>query len=140
MRFLLDSMNFLVKPKTYIMTALAVASFSQLVAHIFGQTIPSVVTSFFKEAGIAIILGAVFVFAFAWFLKAKPSKRPKDYSIVIFDVYGNQIQLDGLRTDFKNHDVAWSFMKQYKELYPMNNFAMVSDIGKSEKPTIFKYI
>lgn len=140
MRILIRSMNFLVKPKTYIMTALAVASFSQLVVHIFGQTIPSVVTSFFKEAGFAVILGAVFIFAFAWFLKAKPSNRPKDYTIVIFDIYGNQVQLDGLRTDFKNHDVAWSFMKQYKESYPMNNFAMVSKTNKSEKPTIFRYI
>lgn len=122
------------------MTALAVASFSQLVAHIFGQTIPAIVTTFFKEAGGAIILGAVFVFAFAWFLKAKPISRPKDYKIVIFDIYGKQTQIDGLRLDFKNHDVAWSFMKQYKEAYPLNNFAMVSMLGKSEKPTIFKYI
>lgn len=140
MQILLQSMNFLVKPKTYIMTALAVASFSQLIAHLFGVTLPSIVITFFKEAGIAIILGAVFIFAFAWFLKAKPNNRPKDYSIVIFDVYGEQIQIDGLRTDFKNHDVAWSFMKQYKKSYPLNNFAMVSKIGKSEKPTIFRYI
>ncbi|KFM17507.1 hypothetical protein SCCGRSA3_01862, partial [Marine Group I thaumarchaeote SCGC RSA3] len=38
------------------------------------------------------------------------------------------------------HDVAWSFMKQYKKAYPLYNFALVSDNQKSEKPTIFRYI
>ena len=38
------------------------------------------------------------------------------------------------------HDVAWSFMKQYKQTYPLHNFALVSDLGNSDKPTIFRYI
>ena len=96
--------------------------------------------AFFKVAGEYVILGSVFIFAFAWLLRAKPHNRPKQYSIVVFDVYGRKSQIDGIRTQFKTHDVAWSFMKQYKKEHPLYNFALVSDLPKSDKPTIFKYI
>jgi len=126
--------------KTYIITALAVISFSNFMAVLFGQTIPGVILDFFKVAGEYVVLGAVFVFALAWLLKAKPHNRPKQYSVVVFDVYGKKSSIDGIRTEFKTHDVAWSFMKQYKKAYPLYNFALVSDLPKSDKPTIFRYI
>ena len=126
--------------KTYILTALAVISFSSFVAILFGQTIPGIVMTFFKIAGEYVVLGAVFVFALAWLLKAKPHNRPKQYSVIAFDVYGKKSNIEGIRTEFKTHDVAWSFMKQYKKMYPLYNFALVSDISKATKPTIFRYI
>ncbi|MEM3064288.1 MAG: hypothetical protein QW177_02840 [Candidatus Nitrosotenuis sp.] len=116
------------------------ASISQILITIFGQTIPQAVTGFFKEIGAVLMLVLVFVFAFTWFLRARPHNKPKNYSVITFDVFGNQIPIDGLRTEFKNHDVAWSFMKQYKKDYPLYNFAMVSDSPKSDKKTIFRYI
>ena len=126
--------------KTYIFTALAVIYFSSFVAVLFGQTIPGIILTFFKIAGEYVILGAVFIFAFAWLLKARPHNRPKEYSVVVFDVFGKKSKIEGIRTKFKTHDVAWSFMKQYKESYPLYNFALVSDLPKSDKPTIFRYI
>ena len=91
-------------------------------------------------AGEYVILVAVFVFALAWLIRAKPHKRPKQYSVVVFDVFGKKSQIEGIRTEFKTHDVAWSFMKQYKKTYPLYSFALVSDLPKSDKPTIFRYI
>ena len=126
--------------KTYIITALAVISFSNFMVILFGQTIPNVILTSFKIAGEYVILGSVFIFALAWLIKAKPHNRPKQYSVVVFDVYGKKSQIEGIRTEFKTHDVAWSFMKQYKEMYPLYNFALVSDLPKSDKPTIFRYI
>ena len=126
--------------KTYIITALAVISFSNFMVILFGQTIPNVILTSFKIAGEYVILGSVFIFALAWLIKAKPHNRPKQYSVVVFDVYGKKSQIEGIRTEFKTHDVAWSFMKQYKEMYPLYNFALVSDMPKSDKPTIFRYI
>ena len=70
--------------KTYIFTALAVISFSNFVAVLFGQTIPNIILDFFKIAGEYVILGSVFIFALAWLLKAKPHNRPKKYSVVVF--------------------------------------------------------
>ena len=126
--------------KTYVITALAVISFSNFMAVLFGQTIPGVFMTFFKVAGEYVILGSVFVFALFWLVKAKPHHRPKQYSVVVFDVFGKKSQIDSIRTEFKTHDVAWSFMKQYKKAYPLYNFALVSDLLKSDKPTIFRYI
>lgn len=107
---------------------------------VFGQIIPNAVTGFFREIGGALILVFIFAFAFTWFLKARPHNRPKKYNVMIFDINNQQIQIDGMRTEFRNHDVAWSFMKQYKSDYPMYNFAMVSDGNNSSKKTIFRYI
>ncbi|MCA9826965.1 MAG: hypothetical protein KC444_00995 [Nitrosopumilus sp.] len=126
--------------KTYIFTALVVISFSSFVAILFGQTIPGIIMTFFKVAGECVILGAVFLFALAWLLKAKPHNRPEEYLVVPFDIFGKKSEIDGIRTVFKTHDVAWSFMKQYKEMYPLYNFALVSDLPKSDKPIIFRYI
>jgi hypothetical protein len=126
--------------KTYIFTMLAVISFSSFLVVLFGQTIPGIILAFFKMAGEYVILGTVLIFAFAWFLRARPHNRPKDYRIVPLDVFGKKSKIDGIRTEFKTHDVAWSFMKQYKQTYPLYNFALVSDIPNSDKPTIFRYI
>ena len=123
-----------------ILLGFGIVTVSQVIFTVFSQTIPSAVTGFFKEVGAAFILIVVFAFAFTWFLKARPHNRPKKYAVVVFDIYGNQTEIDGLRTDFKNHDVAWSFMKQYKSDYPLYNFAMVSDSKNTDKKTIFRYI
>ena len=121
-------------------TVLAIISFSNFLVILFGHTIPGIFITFFKLAGEYVILGTVFVFALAWLLRARPHNRPKQYSIVIFDVFEKKIKIDGMRIEFKTHDVAWSFMKQYKKEYPLHNFALVSDLPKSDKPTIFRYI
>jgi len=126
--------------KNYIIITLGIISFSQLVVQLFGQTIPNVVWAFFKDAGAAIVLAAVFVFALTWLLRAIPHNRPKKYLVIVFDVYGKESKIEGVRTEFKTHDVGWSFMKQYKKSFPLYNFALVSDMTKSNKKTIFKYL
>ncbi len=125
---------------TYLAATLAVLTFSQFVYQLFGQTIPNIVWSFFKEFGATVVLAAVFVFALAWLLRARPHNRPKSYSLIAFDVFGNESTIDGIRMEFKTHDVGWSFMKQYKKSYPLYNFALVSDSQESEKRTIFRYV
>ena len=126
--------------KPFIVTYISVISFSTFVFVLFSQTIPDLFANFFRDAGVAIILGAVFVFAITWFLKARPHNKPKMYKIICFDVFGNETKITGIRTDFKNHDVAWSFMKQYKEMYPLNNFALTGEKTKSDKQVIFRYL
>ena len=122
------------------MTIAAILTFSHYVVQLFGQTVPGIFWLYFKEIGFAFtILGAA-IFAVSWFLKARPHNRPKKYSVVCFDVFGKESKIDGIRTEFKNHDVAWSFMKQYKQTYPLNNFALVSELKKDRKKVIFRYI
>ena len=126
--------------KFFIITGMGVITFSNFVVQLFGQTIPAIVWAFFKDVAEIVVITAVFVFALSWLLKSRPPKKPKNYNVVIYDVFGNESSIEGLRTDFKTHDVAWSFMKQYKKSYPLYNFALVSDFLKSNKKTIFRYI
>ena len=130
----------LIDLKPFIITYISVISFSNFVFVLFSQTIRDIIWSFFRDASGVIVLGLVFLFAFAWLIKARPHKIPKKYFVTSFDVYGMETHMDGLRTEFKNHDVAWSFMKFYKKSYPLYNFALVSQKMKQDKKIIFKYI
>lgn len=137
--------------KGYMLMVVASITFANITLAIFGNTIPNVFLgvfgniipgvfqTVFKVAASGVILGAVVVFVVAWLLKAKPHNRPGAYRVVIFDVFGQESTIDGLRIDFKNHDVAWSHMKEYKKRYPLHNFALVAD-SKESKPTIYRYI
>ncbi|SMH70961.1 hypothetical protein [Candidatus Nitrosotalea okcheonensis] len=118
----------------------SVVGFASYVYTLFGNTIPSFFAVYFREIGAALIMMAVFVFAIAWLMKAKPGRKPQRYLIKVFDVCGVETPIDGIRTEFKTHDVAWSFMKEYKKFYPLFNFALVSDLPNSEKLTIFRYL
>ena len=136
----MNKTKFFTDLKPFIITYISVISFTNFVFVLFSQTIRDIIWSFFKDASGVIVLGLVFLFAFAWLLKVRPHKIPKKYLITSFDVYGEETQIDGLRTEFKNHDVAWSFMKFYKKSYPLYNFALVAEENKLEKKIIFKYI
>ena len=126
--------------KPLAITYISVIAFSNFVFVLFSQTVRDIIWSFFKDAGGIVILGMVFLFALTWLIKARPHKIPKKYFITSFDIYGIESHLDGLRTEFKNHDVAWSFMKFYKKSYPLYNFALVTQEKKHDKKIIFKYI
>jgi len=126
--------------KHYVIAGLGIISFSHFMVQLFGQTIPNIIWSFFRDISEAVILTSVFIFAIFWMTRARPLKRPKKYTVVVFDVYGKESFIDGIRTEFKTYDVAWSFMKQYKQSYSLYNFALVSDVPKSIKKTIFRYI
>jgi len=75
---------------------------------------------------IAVGLFAV-IWAGIWIKKSKMINHAQKYAILIYDVNNQQITPDGLRTDFQNNDVAWSFMKEYKTLFPFYTFALLSE-------------
>ena len=132
--------KFLNNLKPFTITYISIIAFSNFVFVLFSQTIRDVIWSFFKIAGETVILGLVFLFALTWLLKARPHKIPKKYLVAVFDIFGKESQIDGLRTEFKNHDVAWSFMKFYKKSYPFYNFALLAKQKNSPKKIIFRYI
>ena len=137
--------------KGYLLAAVATIAFVNVVLAIFGNTIPNTFLSVFgnmipgvfqtafKVAASSVVLGAVLIFIVAWLLKTRPHYRPKSYRVVVFDVYGCESFIDNLRLNFRNTDVAWSYMKQYKQRYPLHNFALVSDDSQT-RPTIYRYI
>ena len=136
----MNKSKFFTDLKPFIITYISVMSFSNFVFVLFSQTIRDILWSFFRDAGGTIILGLVFLFALTWLIKVRPHKFPKKYLVTSFDVYGKETQIVGIRTEFKNHDVAWSFMKFYKKSYPLYNFALIAQENSHDKKIIFKYI
>ena len=126
--------------KPITITYISVIAFSNFVFVLFSQTVRDIIWSFFKDAGETVILGVVFLFALAWLFKARPHNIPKKYQVVVFDIFGIESEINGLRTEFKNHDVAWSYMKFYKKSFPLHSFALVTKQKNSPKKIIFKYI
>ncbi len=107
---------------------------------LFGHTIPNIFLSFFREASVIVIVGAALLFAAVWLVRALPRYPTKKYTLICFDVFGKESFLDGLRTEFKTNDVAWSFMMEYKKKHPLYNFALVTENSNSEKKTIIRYL
>lgn len=136
----MKKLGFVIDIKNYLFIGAGVIAFSNFLISLFGQTIPNIIWTFFKDVGELVVITSVFIFALTWLLKSRPPKKPKEYSVMVYDIFGNESSIEGLRTVFKTHDVAWSFMKLYKQSYPLHNFALVSEFANSNKKTIFRYI
>ena len=79
----------------------------------------------------------VLVFGIMWFFSTKYYERPKQYSVVVYDVFGNENFVDGIRTSFSTKEVASSFIKEYQSSFPQYSFSLASYIPKVKRKTIF---
>ncbi|PBO84828.1 MAG: hypothetical protein COA77_06975 [Thaumarchaeota archaeon] len=97
-------------------------------------------TGGFYTLPIFVIAVGMFVVIWAgiWIKKSKMTNHAQKYAILIYDVNNQQISLDGLRIDFRNNDVAWSFMKEYKTLFPFYTFALLSE--DTHHKTLIKFL
>ena len=78
---------------------------------------------------IILILGSIITIGFfigfmVILLKKRFKKESKIFTIIVFDVYGNQTELPGIRINFKNYNVAYSFANFYKNEFPLYNFSV----------------
>ena len=80
----------------------------------------------------------IVIWAGIWIKKSKMTNHTQQYTILVYDVNNQQIILDGLRIDFQNNDVAWSFMKEYKILFPFYTFALLSK--DSHHKTLIRFL
>ena len=71
------------------------------------------VTGFF-----VIILGIL------WYCSSKYHVIPNHYTIIIYDVFGKQSKIDGIRTNFKTREVAQSYISEYQKRFPCHDFLM----------------
>jgi len=76
--------------KKIIIPGILFLSFSQFIIELFGHTIPDAFLSFFREAGIVIVVGVALLFAMAWLVRALPRNHAKNYSLICFDVFGKE--------------------------------------------------
>ena len=85
----------------------------------------------------------VIVLGIAWYCSTKFYIKPDRHSIVVYDVFGKKIELEGVRVDFKTQNVAQSYISEYKKRFPHYSFSMkleAPEIKKNTIPRIFKKI
>ena len=82
----------------------------------------------------------VFIFGTMWFFSTKYYEKPKQYSIVAYDVLGNQNDLDGLKTTFRTSEVANSFVKEYQNRFPQYSFSLAQYLHMEKRRSIFDII
>ncbi len=69
----------------------------------------------------------VCVFTVIWFFSTRHYKKPKQYSIVVDDVFGKENAVYGLKSDFKTKDVSTSFIKGYLNRFSQYSFSLTSN-------------
>lgn len=63
-----------------------------------------------------------------WYCSTKYYVKPNNYSIVIYDIFGKQVEMDNLRTNFKTHKVTQSYILEYQKRFPHYNFSMAVEM------------
>lgn len=62
------------------------------------------------------------------------------YKIVIYDVLGNQIDIDGIRTNFNTPKVANNYILEYQNRFSHYNFSMATEMPVIKKNWILEKI
>ena len=70
-----------------------------------------------------VILGAF------WYCSTKYHVKPNMYTIVVYDIFGKQVQMEEVRTDFKTQQVAQSFISEYQKSFS----GMIANIQSVQK-------
>ena len=82
----------------------------------------------------------VFVFGTMWFFSTRYYEKPKQYSIVAYDLLGSQDSLNGLKTKFRTVEVANSFVKEYQKRFPQYDFSLAEHIPVEKRRTVIDRI
>ena len=80
------------------------------------KIIDKIITGFF-----VITLGIL------WY-STKCFVKPNQYKIVIYDVLGNQIDIDGIRTNFNTPKVTNNYILEYQNRCPHYNFSTATEM------------
>ena len=95
--------------------------------HHMNKIFDKIVTGFF-----VVILGAF------WYCSTKYHVKPNMYTIVVYDIFGKQIQMEEVRTDFKTQQVAQSFISEYQKRFPHYDFSLAIEIPQIKRKLFSK--
>jgi len=57
---------------------------------------------------------------------------------MIYDIFGKEIKIEGVRTNFKIKEVAQSHISEYKKRFQYHTFSIGEEIQTKRKLRIFK--
>jgi len=91
-----------------------------------------------RDFGFIAAMFAVLLFMAFMIWNLKSVKRPDHYILEVYNVLG-EVDDASFRKEFKNYDVAVSYMEMYRGMYPYYRFILVSN-GENSKKTVHKWI
>lgn len=79
----------------------------------------------------------IFVFGSLWLFSTKYYEKPKEYHLVVYDVFGNINTIEGLKISFHTKQVADSFVKEYQRLFPQYSFSLLTELPQKRRRKIY---
>jgi hypothetical protein len=73
-----------------------------------------------------------------WYFSSKYQVKPNQYTILIYDVFGNQVKIDEIRTSFSTYRVANSYISEYQNRFPHYDFSMASEMPEIKRKTLLQ--
>ncbi len=91
-----------------------------------------------RDLDLIIAMFGVLVFMAFMMWNLRTIKRPDHYMLEIYNSLWEKDDVN-FRTEFRNYDVAVSYMRMYRKMYPHYRFILVSD-SENSKRTVHKYV
>ena len=85
----------------------------------------------------------VIVFGILWYLSTKSYVKPEKHTIVIHDIFGKEVKITEIRTQFSTINVARSYLTEYQQRFPQYSFSLavfMPQIKNSRLSSIFQII
>jgi hypothetical protein len=73
-----------------------------------------------------------------WYCSSKYQVKPNQYTILIYDVFGNQIKIDEIRTSFSTYRVTKSYISEYQNRFPHYDFSMATEMPEIRRKTLLR--
>jgi hypothetical protein len=74
------------------------------------------------EFAVIVIAAVIFLLVSVYIMMRQYKRLPKSYHIVVYDVFGKETVIDGLRQTFATHDAAESYARLYSEMYERQQY------------------
>jgi len=91
------------------------------------KIIDKFVTRFF-----VVILGIL------WYCSSKYQVKPNQYTILIYVMFGKQIKIDKIRTNFNTYRVTNSYISEYQNRFPHYDFSMATEMPEIKRKTLLR--
>ncbi len=73
-----------------------------------------------------------------WYCSSKHQVRQEQYTIVIYDVFGKPVDIDGVRINFRTYRVATNYISEYQDRFPHYHFSMAVEIPEIKKMPLLR--
>jgi hypothetical protein len=60
------------------------------------------------------------------------------YKVIIYDVFGNQVRIDGIRTNFNTPKVANNYISEYQSRFTHYDFSMSAEMPVIKRSWLFE--